>query len=278
MKSVGRWQSVYPLHNTELRLNLKARIEMSKLNNAVMLLFFSHLAVSIPAQAAEAESGDLKKTNWSGMYIGLNLGHGSQLRATECISGTWDCNGIPIANPMQKASGDVYGGHIGYNWTIQKNYIIGFEANVFRPRISGAATFPTIGQYKSSETKYDTLKTLQLRVGRDFGETLVYLGGGLTRTKLETTFINRYDNGDVINYPNGYLSTRNAAKGHLLGIGAEHALTESISLSAELARVRFPSHEFDISTQINAGAAQNWAFEKVNPSLTLVKFAVNYRY
>ncbi len=249
-----------------------------RLAHAAIVLFFSGLAASLPAHATETQHASFKKTNWSGVYIGLNIGQGSQTHSTECISGTWDCSVLPISNPMQKASGNFYGGHIGYNWKIHANYILGIEANVFRPHINGAATFPTVGQYKSSETKYDTLKTLQLRLGRDFGESLIYLSGGLAWTKLETTFANRYNNGEIINDPNGFLSHRNTSRGHVLGIGAEHALNGSMSLSAELARARFPSHQFDISTQINGGIAQGWAFEKVNPGLTLFKIAVNYRH
>jgi opacity protein-like surface antigen len=243
-------------------------------------VFFGYvfLSISANANATETEVGISKKNNWSGVYIGLDGSHATQAEATECISGTWNCSGIPIANPMQKASGSTYGAHIGYNWKIQANYILGVEASVQRPHISGAAIFPTVGQYKSSETKYDSLKTLQLRAGRVLGDSLIYLSGGLAWTRLTTTFTNRYDNGDIINFPNGFLSASNSARGHVFGVGAEHALTESLSLSAEFSRMYFSSHQFDVSTQINGGVAQNWAYVKVNPNLNIAKLSVNYRY
>lgn len=255
---------------------------MQKKLDARLIVCLSCVCLTWPAQANGTEnmtdSGASKRDRWSGFYLGIDGIHAKQSDAAECISGTWDCSGIPITNPMQKASGSGHGAHLGFNLKLQTHYVLGLEASVQRKPIDGAAMFPTVGQYKSSETTFDGLKTLRLRAGRELGDSLIYLTGGLAWSKLTTVFTNRYENGDIINFPNGYLSDSNSIRGHVAGIGLERAITKSLSWRSELSWIHFPAHAFDVSTQINGGLAQNWAYVKVNPNLRMAKLSISYRF
>lgn len=232
---------------------------------------------SIAAQA-EGELANSPKRGWDGWYIGLDASVANQTDAAECVSGTWNCKDIPINNPMQKAMGSTQGLHVGYNWEIEPTYIFGLELGVQKPSLNGSAVFPTDGQYKSAETTYESLQTAQMRLGREFDNNLLYVTGGVAWARLQTRFINRYNNGNIINDPNGYLENTTTTRGYIFGFGIEHAFTDNLSIGCELSQTYLQAIQFDVSTQINAGEAQNWIFEKVNPNLTLLKFAVNYRF
>jgi len=152
----------------------------------------------VPADAKRASP-------WAGFYIGGNAGHARQTDAAMCVSGTWNCQDLPITTAMQQASGSTVGGHAGYNWHLASGYVWGVEGAVSGVDADATAVFPTVGQYKSSDTQYGSLKTAQALLGREFPVGLVYLSAGVAWAQVSSTFINRYDNGNIINDPNGYL-------------------------------------------------------------------------
>lgn len=215
---------------------------------------------------------------WTGFYVGADVGQARQTHAASCVAGTWNCQDIPITTPMQRAEGRTVGGHAGYNWHLASGYMWGVEGGVSGMDADATAIFPTVGQYKSSETQYGSLKTAQARVGWTFPVGLVYLSAGVAWGKVSTTFINRYDNGNIINDPNGYLLVRQTLRGSVLGVGMERALSDRWSVNVSYSRVKFRPYQFDVSTQINGGLAQGWAAVRVDPSLHLVKVGVNYRF
>lgn len=215
---------------------------------------------------------------WAGFYVGAEVGHAAQADAASCVGGTWNCQDLPITTAMQRAQGSTAGGHAGYNWHTASGYVWGVEGGVAGMDVDDTAIFPTVGQYKSSDTQYGSLKTALARLGREFPLGLVYLTAGVAWAQVSTTFINRYDNGNIINDPNGYLRVQQSLRGTVLGVGIERALNERWSVSVAYSRVKFRPYQFDISTQINGGLAQGWASVRVDPSLELFKVGLNYRF
>jgi len=65
--------------------------------------------------------------NWTGFYVGLNGGY-SWGRATETVT-----LGAPFpptsATFRQNVNGGVFGGQIGYNWQVDRRWVLGLEAD-----------------------------------------------------------------------------------------------------------------------------------------------------
>jgi outer membrane protein OmpA-like peptidoglycan-associated protein len=197
------------------------------------------LAVSLAyAPVADAQS------NWSGPYVGANLGGG-----ITTDSGTHSCYQSGVLNgptcrvfPYSGATGaGILGGvQAGYNFAFRPLFVIGGEADIQGASITSQGTFtgaPNFvnGTNNGSNTVFiakqtvNMLGTLRARFGyTGFNRLMIYGTGGLayTEERLSNTFsIQNF--GTFAAYKNAF------SVGWTAGAGAEYALSDHFSLKGE---------------------------------------------
>ncbi|SNS74068.1 outer membrane protein [Tropicimonas sediminicola] len=143
-----------------------------------------------PAPAPAPVVVTTPSNDWTGGYAGLQLGYGE---LTDNLEGD-----------------DVIGGvRAGYDWDLG-NWVVGLGAEA------------NFGKIETDAGDLDSLSTLRVRGGYDFGRTMVY---GVTGAS--------YAASEDLNDSWGYFG----------GIGVETMVTDSVSLSGEIAAHRFDDYQ-----------------------------------
>jgi outer membrane immunogenic protein len=141
--------------------------------------------------------------NWSGLYVGANIGYGWG-RNSDPDTATSDPAGIlgvllpstNIAAPNAQPKGLIAGGQIGYNWMISPNLVAGLVADIQGSGIKDSATnttpvtelgfFPgTLSTSNSEEIKW--FGTARAKLGWAQNNWLLYATGGLAYGRVETS-------------------------------------------------------------------------------------------
>jgi outer membrane immunogenic protein len=134
---------------------------------------------------------------WTGWYVGLNLG-GSWGRSRTSYSDP-DPAFVPFST-SQNMDGVLGGAQIGYNWQVNRNWLLGVEADFQGTGQRGSATFPPIteifaGAAVTTVTTTGTLTqkmpwfgTVRGRIGVLPSDTwLLYVTGGLAYAEIRST-------------------------------------------------------------------------------------------
>jgi len=175
---------------------------------------FGTSGATAPAVATQA-------FNWTGFYVGANLGAGAA-RTTGVITdpfleGIWD----------HYKAGVTGGGQIGYNWQVAPNVVLGVEADL--GVLDTARSFCLIGNncagafrfVPSSET--DFTGTLRARAGFAWDRSLLYVTGGAAWARVTDSWTD-----------NTSLNSRTKTlSGWTLGGGLETALAGNWTLKTE---------------------------------------------
>lgn len=197
---------------------------------------------------------------WTGFYVGGNVGYGWQ-DPTVSFTGT-DRSGAAAAlltggfggtaaPPASYGIGGVTGGvQFGYNWQFDRRWVVGFETDFNGSGISGsgASTFnaalgtpATIADRQS----LDWFGTVRARLGvLATDQLLIYGTGGLAygRVKENTSLTSPLSFG-LLNVAGDFNctagqpcfsgSSSRIATGWTAGVGAEYAVTQSLTVKAE---------------------------------------------
>jgi outer membrane immunogenic protein len=157
----------------------------------------SAYAADMPVKAPPAPYIPAPVWNWTGFYIGVNLG------------GTWaNTNSENFTGDM---SGVVGGGQVGYNWQVN-NVLLGVEGdfNGTSLRNSNDVFVPGVGAF-STEAKLPWFATARGRLGWVNGPWLVYATGGAAWVNFEAN----------ITGPGGSVSDNATRSGWTAGGGVE---------------------------------------------------------
>jgi opacity protein-like surface antigen len=158
--------------------------------------------------------------NWTGFYIGANLG------------GAW-ANGTLTDNLTGASfsgthSGVLGGGTLGYNWQISPSFVIGFEGTFDGTSIgntSNIVTVPILGTPTAIQGSIGTnwVATLAARFGVAVNNVLYYAKGGGGWA----------DNSASLTIPGASVSVSNTRSGWLAGGGIEYGLSPNWTIKAE---------------------------------------------
>jgi outer membrane immunogenic protein len=171
---------------------------MKRILSAVMLT----AALTAPGLAADLGARTYTKapevapvSNWSGLYIGGNLGYGWG-------DGNTDFSFLPSpeqfrfsnASLRARSSGVIGGAQLGYNWQIG-SLVTGLEADIQASSIKGSARAPAISldtdglpASLSSEAKLSWFGTVRGRLGVTVTpELLLYGTGGLAYGRVDAS-------------------------------------------------------------------------------------------
>jgi outer membrane immunogenic protein len=184
------------------------------------------VAASSPAFAADmsvkAPPPQAYNYNWTGLYIGGNLG-GAWSHSTL----TDDLTGVSIDGDNH--SGFIGGGQIGYNWQVWPQFVLGVEWMFDGTDISHTGSGVTIGNTLLQGTeRTDWVSTLTARFGYAVNNWLFYgkVGGGWVQNSATVTAT--FADGTV-----GSVSGSNTNSGWTAGLGIEYGFAQNWSFKVE---------------------------------------------
>jgi len=155
----------------------------------------------MPAKAAPVPYVALY--NWTGFYIGANLGYGWS-RSSDDLGLLGDANGI------------IGGGQIGYNWQMN-NIVLGVEADFQGSGQKASATGAIPGASVTISERIRYFGTVRARVGYAFDRTLVYVTGGWAYTNVAS------DISATVGGVTATASSNTTKSGGTVGAGIEYA-------------------------------------------------------
>ena len=145
----------------------------------------------------EVAPAPLPECNWSGFYLGVNVGGQWGHSENEDLDYNFGVpNGFDGPKPWgYNESGVVAGGQIGYNF--QWNWIVlGIEGDFGYMNVDGSGVEPgSPGNDTRGETDSDFYTTIRGRLGVAFGHWLFYGTGGWIGVNYDTRVVDNCDTG-----------------------------------------------------------------------------------
>jgi len=174
--------------------------------------------------------------NWTGFYIGGNVGYGWADLEPGTISFFDPAFVASIPGINYELKGVIGGGQVGYNQQFG-NIVLGIEGDFSGTGIKGSVTDP-VNAYTAT-SKISWLATVRGRIGMAFDRTLVYATGGLAAARVKTTLDDLY--------PAGVVTTTSTANyvGWTIGGGIEFALWQNWTAKAEYLYVDLGSKDYN---------------------------------
>jgi outer membrane immunogenic protein len=212
---------------------------------AISALAFSSMAASAADMAMRTKAPPIvvdPSYNWSGFYIGGNVGYGWGDADTSF-------NPLPSAAAFVNLApttlgpdpqGVVGGVQAGYNWQAGK-FVVGLEADIQASDIHGTAVvtpiiqnngtpFPGAGFLAASQ-RIDWFGTVRARAGfTPVDRLLLYVTGGLAYGNVSYSAQTDFRPGGTIQYPAAFSRTK---VGWTAGAGAEWAFAQNWSAKVE---------------------------------------------
>lgn len=239
----------------------------------------------------EAFDGD-----WSGGYVGAHVGRAEAQVRGSTTAGDGTAGGIPATESANASpDGTVSGLQLGWNHQFANNWVAGAEIDYSWTHLvdnmdvlSDETELLASNGALQASLQYDLSRfvTARLRLGRAFGNTLVYATGGLAL--LDVTQTRSQYKGPAVTYVTESatsvesLQEREAShSGWTAGLGVEHALNQRWSVKAEyqyaeLAREQY--HFDDARTGVTADIAsrnQIGTYGTINGRIANDKVRVN---
>ena len=259
----------------------------------------------ITAQAADltpvrmSSKAPAQVGNWTGFYIGGNVGYGwgsyGASNATGTIVNSNGGSGIYAFNPVSgNGNGVTAGIQAGYNWQIEQT-VLGIEAdwqylNSKASTGNSAIAVPVfIGGNFSGSTSVSTdwYATFRGRVGYAFGPALLYATGGIA---LADTKVSANATGSIVTAlfpptlgPLGSMSASDSAVliGYAVGGGFEYALGAGWSVKGEYLHMGFGTKGYNLTGSLQSPAGLTGVIAThvdIKPSFDIARVGVNYRF
>ncbi|TYC55763.1 porin family protein [Rhodobacterales bacterium] len=189
-----------------------------------------------PAPAYEAVPATQQTIDWTGIYVGGNLGW---------EFGNFDnrAGGTNLDTDANGVAGGLYG---GYNFQVTPNIVVGAEADF---TLSDLEDTKSVGG-TTLTSKSDWNSNFRARVGYSFDRYLIYGAGGLALADLEVE-----GNGD---------SDSKTALGWTLGVGGEAAITNNVTAKLEYVYQDFGEEDFNLNGQ---GVSSDFSDQQVRVGL-----------
>ena len=180
--------------------------------------------------------------NWTGPYVGVNLGYGGGAIGYP-FSGTTDAAGTNPINGRYhlRSSGIVGGGQAGYSFEMPGGWILGAEADIDGAGIrgsNGASSVDGMGNTISggAHTEIDDLGTARGRLGYALfdGRLAPYVTGGFAYGQVKSNnSLNCSACGAGATALSNLTTASSTQTGWTVGGGADYALTRRLSLRVE---------------------------------------------
>ncbi|MES0880695.1 outer membrane protein [Roseibium sp. SCP14] len=172
-----------------------------------------------PAPAYEAVPAPQQSIDWSGIYVGGNVGW---------AFGNFDnsSGGVGLGTSTSGVSGGLY---TGYNFQVTPNVIVGAEADFSLTDLEESRTNGGL----NLQSKSNWNSNIRGKIGYSFDRYMVYGAGGLALADLEVS-------------GNG-ASDSKTALGWTAGAGAEALVTNNVTTRLEYVYQDFGSQDFNLN-------------------------------
>ena len=263
---------------------------MKKVVLAAALLFGANTASHAADMAVKAPVAASLAYNWTGWYVGGNIGYGWGENTGAGYSSFTDVGigglaGFMAAGgnvlPGLSPQGVVGGAQIGYNWQLSPGWVIGVVADLQAADISASgANGVSIGAFtgivESKSVKTDWFGTVRGKLGFAVNNVLVYGTGGFAYggVKATTSFNDPSFGGGALVFAGSSSATNT---GWAAGAGFEYALTRNWSIGAEYLFVDLGS--LTVTETRVSGPANASTFTSVSKFRdNIARVLVNYRF
>ncbi|MSO91733.1 MAG: OmpA family protein, partial [Acetobacteraceae bacterium] len=211
--------------------------------------FLAAAALALPlALQAPAARAQPTTTNWTGLYIGANVGGAGWGHTPYAYTG---------ADSDHNLRGIIGGGTVGYNHHLTDNFVLGLETDLDAAGIKGQA--PCQNPFVTCRTRVNSLGSVRARAGYAMGDILLYGTGGLGFGEVNAEAI------AVIGTLGGQ---RKNHLGWSAGAGIEYAMDPNWSVKAEYIH-------YDLGSETHVVLGTN---VKSRPRLETIKVGVNFRF
>lgn len=212
-------------------------------------------------------------SNWTGCYIGGNVGYGWQYnKPYDPAYPTYDLG-------SNTGTGVVGGGQVGCDYQLSGDWVVGIQGMFDGAGVNGSYIVPFAYAGDNTETmtfKTDWFATLTGRIGYAvLPQALLYFKGGAAWA--HTNYSDTDPSGAV--YPPFSGQARSTPSGWTIGGGAEYAFTRNWSVFVEYNYVDLGSR--DVALTYNCGGGCGFANPytyKETQNLQMVLVGLNYRF
>jgi outer membrane immunogenic protein len=226
------------------------------------------------AQSPNAPRG--AQTRWGGWYVGGNVGYAETTASYgngPNAEGSAYISGGTVDHDIDGSSAGLVG---GYNRVTSNGLFYGGEADINYMSNGGNLdiSFAPYGSNGGSEfadlrSQWTGYATARGRVGVAFDPALLYLTGGLALAEVKDTFSSIPWGG------NNFFESSRILPGWTAGAGAEFALTDNISLSAQYLRLQMAAHYVTMTDNDFAGGAVKF---RLDDSADILRVGVNWHF
>lgn len=266
---------------------------MRRLSSAVIL----GISIIVRSQLASAADLSVKAPsyapsappvyNWSGCYLGANVG-GASLHSdfvTVVDPGSHfglqsNVNALGVAGTgSDEHIVLIGGGQVGCNWQFAHNWVIGIEGDFnglsSEAQVTGSAN-TTLGPATVTNSLQETwLATVRPRIGYAFDRSLIYVTGGVAFAGLK--FKQTY------NEPNwpafGSSEVSKSDPGWTIGAGYEYALADNWSVKFEYLYAKFDTTIPNDWLMVTSTGTSNMFHGSTSSfDLNIVRVGMNYKF
>lgn len=213
--------------------------------------------LALSATGAYAQDNGQPLSEWTGPYIGVNLG-------VAILDGDADVTGVVTSTLDLSSTGVTFGGTLGYNWQLDQ-FVIGVEGDINYVDVNDSLSFLNGKGTATVRGDYDWFATIRGRAGLAMNSTLFYLTGGVAFIDSDLRLTAPTIGGPVT------VNDSEVLAGYALGFGLEHKFSQDWSLKAEYLYMNFESHSATVTATPGASA-------RLEPELHVVRAGLNYHF
>lgn len=246
---------------------------MHKFIVAALLLGTAGFAHAADAVVEEVVVADMPVGfNWTGGYVGVHLGYGTgrdDVRTT-----ILDPTGnpfLPTASNSFDADGVLGGLQAGYNWQMDQ-FVFGVEGEYSRMDVKGDFNFDKARPEAVAGGKLTDLAAIKARIGMAFDRTLIFGTTGYAVGWSEGYANNVWALAPADDVARG----KDTVDGFVVGVGAEHAVTDTISIKGEYDYYSLGRGDFNMKSAAYPAGVVLQTEPKFN--LHTFKIGVNYHF
>jgi outer membrane immunogenic protein len=227
------------------------------------------MSVAAPAVAADLPAGGYSKAptmipavyDWSGGYIGLNGGWGSEHRCFDSITAAGT---FIAADGCHNTSGGVAGGQLGYRFQ-SNSWVFGLDLQGDWAELSGS-NVSVINSANVNRSRMDAFGLITGQVGYAFNTALLYLKGGAAVVA---------DRNDVLSNGIVVATSKDATRwGGAVGAGVEFSFAPNWSAALEYDHLFVSNNNTAFTTTAGAFLSN----DRISGGADLVTVRVNYRW
>ncbi|HWP23657.1 MAG TPA: outer membrane beta-barrel protein [Candidatus Binatia bacterium] len=245
---------------------------------AALVLTGQALAADSAVTPSEGPQPAPTAYNWTGVYIGANVGGGWGRKNWKFLQTIPPgCGGIPSCNFDEgdhRVDGWLAGGEIGFNWQTG-GWVFGAEAMADWTDASGRHNNPAAAGNDILKTRIKSLGLLTARAGYALDSLLLYGkgGGAWARDKYERAFGN-----SVFGPPGTVFSVASETRwGGTVGAGVEYGFAQNWSAGLEYDYVHLGTRRVRFKT-VGQPTFSPFLDEDIRQRLHLLTFRVMYRF